>query len=129
MRVSIWKVSVVDKTGHSSITVDEGRMGEKSENSIKMVALGDGEVGKTCLLFSYAKNEFPTDYKVTVFETYNLKLSVNGSPYTVTVFDTAGQEEYRSHPCLFHCRRFFSFNSPVFFPHAFLSDVKNALEG
>uniref|UniRef100_T1JBX3 Ras-like GTP-binding protein Rho1 n=1 Tax=Strigamia maritima TaxID=126957 RepID=T1JBX3_STRMM len=60
----------------------------------KLVVIGDGTVGKTCLLVVFSKGEFPTDYTPTVFDKYVADIEVNGNQVALVLWDTAGQEDY-----------------------------------
>ncbi|KAG9264909.1 ras-related protein Rac1-like [Astyanax mexicanus] len=63
-------------------------------NSLKCVMVGTGAVGKSCLLFTFTNNAFPQEFIPTVFDSYSSEITVDSTPYTLNLWDTAGQEDY-----------------------------------
>jgi len=60
----------------------------------KLVIVGDGACGKTCLLIVFSKDQFPEVYVPTVFENYVADIEVDGRQVELALWDTAGQEDY-----------------------------------
>ncbi|KAJ1962913.1 GTP-binding protein Rho1 [Dipsacomyces acuminosporus] len=62
----------------------------------KAIVIGDGACGKTCLLHVFREGQFPPDDRhiPTVFETWVADMEVNHSPLELSLWDTAGQEDF-----------------------------------
>ncbi|PVV01822.1 hypothetical protein BB560_003747 [Smittium megazygosporum] len=62
----------------------------------KVVIVGDGACGKTCLLLVFREGEFPESYEYipTVFENWVADMNVGGKVVELELWDTAGQEDY-----------------------------------
>ena len=64
---------------------------------LKILIIGDSEVGKTSMLLKYTDNYFPESHLATIgveFKTKELKL--NNYVINLQIWDTAGQERFRS---------------------------------
>jgi Ras-related C3 botulinum toxin substrate 1 len=77
-----------------SSSADGEPMNIAGATRIKLVVVGDGAVGKTSLLISYATKKFPTDYVPTVFENYTAQMKTDEENILLHLWDTAGQEDY-----------------------------------
>ena len=60
---------------------------------IKLMVVGDGGVGKTCLLITYTENRFP-QYFPKIFGGYSEQVKIAEEIHTLYFFDSAGHEEY-----------------------------------
>ncbi|XP_045187609.1 cdc42 homolog [Mercenaria mercenaria] len=61
---------------------------------VQCSVVGDGLVGKTSLVKKFVHNKHTENYVATVFDNFAGDVAVAGDKYTVSVFDTAGQQEY-----------------------------------
>lgn len=67
---------------------------ESGPLEMKIVAIGDGAVGKTSLLMVLNGKPFPERYVPTIFENYTQLATINNESWKLHIWDTAGQDEY-----------------------------------
>jgi len=68
----------------------------RHHHHVKLLVVGDGAVGKTCLVISYTRGEqfVPREHVTTLFEQVDHIERVDGLEIAVSLNDTAGQEEH-----------------------------------
>ena len=69
-----------------------------SSEKLKILTLGNSDVGKTCFILRYVENRFEIDHISSSgidLRTKIITLS-NNKKYRVDIYDTAGQERYKS---------------------------------
>lgn len=62
--------------------------------TIKCVLVGDPSVGKSWLISTYITGKNPEGYIPTLFNNHSKVVSVGDKKYNMTLWDTAGSEEY-----------------------------------
>ncbi|KII72593.1 Ras-related protein O-RAL [Thelohanellus kitauei] len=67
---------------------------ENGSDSIIIAVFGSGGVGKSALTLQFMYNEFVEEYEPTKSDSYKRTIEVDGKEYQVSIFDTAGQEDY-----------------------------------
>ena len=68
-----------------------------SEITIKLLLVGDSNVGKTSLLLQYTENSFPEEHGATVGIEYRVKMfQYQNYQIKLQIWDTAGQERFHS---------------------------------
>jgi small GTP-binding protein len=70
---------------------------KEADLSFKVIIIGDSGIGKTSLLQQVINNQFNGDNTSTVgFEIVNIKGSFNNQKIQLIIWDTCGQETFRS---------------------------------
>jgi Ras-related protein Rab-6A len=70
---------------------------EHEEIKYKLIVIGDENVGKTSIINRFKSNQFIGDYEPTVgLDFQSIPLIIDNQNITLLLYDTAGQEKFRS---------------------------------
>ena len=68
-----------------------------SDYSYKICIIGDSTVGKTCIIVRFNGGDFPSGQITTIGVDFQMKIiQVKGKSVKLKIYDTAGQERFRS---------------------------------
>ena len=105
--------------------------------NIKLLLLGDPSVGKTTFLKKYIENKYLSNYELTIGVDYAFKkLILNNKNVNLQIWDTAGQESFRSITTSYfrssHCALIFfdvcnidSYNNIEYWVNTYLNSSNN----
>ena len=87
-------ISYEPKSTYIEILKDDKK---KSDLHFKIIVIGDSGVGKSCLSLRATQNIFKEDFISTIgFEFFSFNLQINDKIVKLQIWDTCGQEIYRS---------------------------------
>ena len=70
---------------------------DHDEIKYKLIVIGDENVGKTSIINRFKSNQFTGDYEPTVgLDFQSIPLLIDNQNVTLLLYDTAGQEKFRS---------------------------------
>eukprot|EP01087_Luapelamoeba_hula_P001878 TRINITY_DN1167_c0_g1_i1.p1 TRINITY_DN1167_c0_g1~~TRINITY_DN1167_c0_g1_i1.p1 ORF type:complete len:478 (-),score=90.30 TRINITY_DN1167_c0_g1_i1:98-1531(-) len=64
--------------------------------AVKIVLVGDPEIGKTSIIHAFTADKFTTDYTPTVFDNYNHSIVVDNVAVDLALWDASGSAEFDS---------------------------------
>ncbi|KAL4455023.1 hypothetical protein ABPG74_006405 [Tetrahymena malaccensis] len=76
------------------ICIDKKQFDDQGPIPMKLVAVGDGAVGKTCILHRYMNDTYSEEHIPTIFENSFMMVKIDKKTVQLGIWDTAGQEEY-----------------------------------
>ncbi|KAK4992966.1 hypothetical protein LTR66_006134 [Elasticomyces elasticus] len=62
---------------------------------VSVTICGDGGCGKSSITLRLVRSQWTNEYDPTIEDSYSVTRTIDGTTYSLTLTDTAGQEEYR----------------------------------
>ncbi|KAK9419394.1 putative Rho3 protein [Seiridium unicorne] len=89
---ALWRVK--ERAAQAGPATPDPELEEEKPNADISRHSGDGACGKTSLLNVFTRGYFPTVYEPTVFENYVHDIFIDNVHIELSLWDTAGQEEF-----------------------------------
>ena len=74
--------------------VGDGGVGSEYCSKKHVSMFNFNSLKETCLLISFASNAFPGEHIPAALDSFSVELKADGKNYTVSLWDTAGQDDY-----------------------------------
>lgn len=68
----------------------------KQMKPVRIVVMGGGGTGKSCITVNFVQNMFVEKYDPTIEDSYRKSITIDGTIYSIEILDTAGTEEFTS---------------------------------